>query len=363
MISINKVKTLIAILFLTVIATEIYAEAAQQAWNEKRVLWFKKPAKEWKVGLPVGNGRFGAMVLGTYPKERIQLNEDSIWAKEPMMRHPATTKDRIAEVQKLVDAGKYKEAHDLYESKIIMADAPPIGSYQTMGDLWIQHVGLATMESKFYFRKLDVATGLVTVTQPLSDGSVITEEVLSSAVDNCIAIRLSSTAADGHPSPRDAPTAVWTGGSALFWGGLAGGPLRSGGCYALEQEADVDSDGVTACDGDCNDADAGVFALPSEIEHLVFTGKTTLVWDSDTANSGPGTVYDVLVGDLGDLPAGNPLSGGCPEDDLAATTAELTEEPRPGAGAYVLVRGDNSCGPGTYGSGSDGAPRSSPTCP
>ena len=60
------------------------ADSSAQAWNEKRVVWFEKPAKEWKVATPVGNGRLGAMVLGTYPKERIQLNEDSIWAKEPM---------------------------------------------------------------------------------------------------------------------------------------------------------------------------------------------------------------------------------------------------------------------------------------
>jgi alpha-L-fucosidase 2 len=216
MIFVKRVKTVFAILLLAVLAAEIYAETAQQAWNEERVLWFKKPAKEWKFALPVGNGRLGAMVLGTYPQERIQLNEDSIWAKEPMVQHPETTKDRIAEVQKLVDAGKYKEAHDLYESKIIMADAPPIGSYQTMGDLWIQHVGSATPESKGYCRKLNVVTGLVTVTQPLSDGSLITEEVLSSTVDNCIAVRLSSTAPDGlnfdvsltHPLKKSAPAVV-----------------------------------------------------------------------------------------------------------------------------------------------------------
>ena len=121
-----------------------------RGWAAKRqhVVWFEKPAAEWRFGLPVGNGRLGAMVLGTYPKERIQLNEDSIWAKEPLLRHPETTRDRIAEVQKLVEAGKYREAHDLYESEIIMHDAPPIGSYQTMGDLWIEHVGSAAAEPR-----------------------------------------------------------------------------------------------------------------------------------------------------------------------------------------------------------------------
>jgi alpha-L-fucosidase 2 len=134
-------KSLAAIAFGVALACPFLAGAAEQEWREKREIWFNQPSTAWKLGLPVGNGRLGAMVQGTFPKERIQLNEDSIWAKEPMLRHPATTKDRIAEVQALVDAGKYKEAHQFYASKIIMARAPEIGSYQTMGDLWIEFVG------------------------------------------------------------------------------------------------------------------------------------------------------------------------------------------------------------------------------
>jgi alpha-L-fucosidase 2 len=209
-------KRIPAIVFALVFVSQIHALASGSGWESRREMWFTKPATQWKLGLPVGNGRLGAMVAGTYPKERIQLNEDSIWAKEPMLRHPETTKDRIAEAQKLVDAGKYKEAHDLYESEIIMGKAPKIGSYQTMGDLWIEHVCPAAAASVGYRRSLDVATGLVTVTQPLADGSVITQETLCSAVDDCLATRLSSTAAAGlnfdvsmtHPIGKMSPAAV-----------------------------------------------------------------------------------------------------------------------------------------------------------
>jgi len=97
-----------------------------------------------------------------------------------------------------------------------MADAPPIGSYQTMGDLWIQHVGSAKLKSDGYYRRLDLATGLVTVKQPLSDGSAIIEKVLSSAVDDCIAIHLSTTSTEGlnfdisitHPAKKVSPAVV-----------------------------------------------------------------------------------------------------------------------------------------------------------
>ena len=187
-----------SVLLLHALAAHLGLPAsAREPWPETREIWFSQPAAQWQLGLPVGNGRLGAMVQGTYPKERIQLNEDSIWAKEPMLRHPATTKDRIAEVQELVHAGKYQAAHDLYASHIIMANAPQIGSYQTMGDLWIEHVGDAKPAAEGYRRSLDIATGLVTVSQPLSDGSVVTWETVSSAVDDCIAIRISSTAEKG----------------------------------------------------------------------------------------------------------------------------------------------------------------------
>ena len=36
-------------------------------------------AKSWEQGLPVGNGRQGAVLLGGVQQERIVLNEESLW--------------------------------------------------------------------------------------------------------------------------------------------------------------------------------------------------------------------------------------------------------------------------------------------
>jgi hypothetical protein len=47
-------------------------------------LWYDKPAgDEWVRALPLGNGRLGAMVYGNPGSERIQLNEDTVWAGSP----------------------------------------------------------------------------------------------------------------------------------------------------------------------------------------------------------------------------------------------------------------------------------------
>jgi hypothetical protein len=46
-------------------------------------LWYRQPAKQWVEALAVGNGRLGAMVFGGVAQERIQLNEDTLWAGGP----------------------------------------------------------------------------------------------------------------------------------------------------------------------------------------------------------------------------------------------------------------------------------------
>lgn len=51
------------------------------------VLWYRRPAGVWTEALPVGNGRLGGMVFGGLSRERIQLNDDALWAGGPKDRH------------------------------------------------------------------------------------------------------------------------------------------------------------------------------------------------------------------------------------------------------------------------------------
>ena len=43
-------------------------------------LFYKAPAAEWVEGLPLGNGRLGAVVYGDPLHEIIQLNEETLWS-------------------------------------------------------------------------------------------------------------------------------------------------------------------------------------------------------------------------------------------------------------------------------------------
>src|SRR5687767_12210483 len=46
-------------------------------------LRYLQPAARWDEALPIGNGRLGAMVFGRVGQERLQLNEDTLWAGGP----------------------------------------------------------------------------------------------------------------------------------------------------------------------------------------------------------------------------------------------------------------------------------------
>jgi agmatine/peptidylarginine deiminase len=125
-------------------------------------------------------------------------------------------------------------------------------------------------------------------------------------------------------------------------------------------QEDADSDLVgDVCD--CAPGDGTAFATPHEINSLRPTGdEITLEWDAD--ESGSGTVYDVLRGDLGELPVGGGLSESCVASGWPGTSHD-TDDPVAGSGYYFLVRGSNACGYGTYGEGSSGAPRVATACP
>jgi len=73
------------------------------------------------------------------------------------------------------------------------------GSYQTLGDLWITHVEPSSQNAltEGYLRELDLNTGLITVNQALQGGGSLIQKIVSSPVDDCIAIELRSTEKKG----------------------------------------------------------------------------------------------------------------------------------------------------------------------
>ena len=66
------------------------------------LLWFRRPATQWVEALPLGNGRLGAMVWGGGKHERIQLNEDTLYAGGPYNPNPSGALAALPTVRELL---------------------------------------------------------------------------------------------------------------------------------------------------------------------------------------------------------------------------------------------------------------------
>ncbi|MDZ7875159.1 MAG: glycoside hydrolase N-terminal domain-containing protein [Rhizobium sp.] len=64
-----------------------YFEYQREAWVD------------WTRALPVGNGRLGAMVFGSSRKEKIQLNEDTLWTGSPYSAANAGAREHLPGVR------------------------------------------------------------------------------------------------------------------------------------------------------------------------------------------------------------------------------------------------------------------------
>lgn len=63
-------------------------------------LWYNSPAEVWTEALPLGNSRLGAMVYGIPTTERLQLNEETIWAGQPNTNANKTSQRMVQESSK-----------------------------------------------------------------------------------------------------------------------------------------------------------------------------------------------------------------------------------------------------------------------
>lgn len=181
MISEKKIILLFAALLFTV-----NHASAQSSSNLK--LWYDKPASNWNEALPVGNGRLGAMIFGIPSREKIQLNEETVWAGSPYKNYNPKAKVSLSEIRKLIFEGKYEEAENLADTDFLSPTAHGM-PYQTVGDLIIDFPEAEKYTD--YYRELNIDSA-VAVTTYKSDGVRYKREIFSSFTDNVIIVRLTS---------------------------------------------------------------------------------------------------------------------------------------------------------------------------
>jgi alpha-L-fucosidase 2 len=176
----------IAIVIFSLLMTFCERDNAKQDNSLK--LWYKQPAVAWEEALPVGNGRIGAMVFGDPVHERLQLNEESIWAGSKINNNNPNALKTLPALQKALFESRYKDAWKLADQNFL-GTPPRVRSYQPLGDLYIDYDWNGKTEN--YTRELNLETGIAT-TRFTVGGKGVTQEVFASAPGNIIVVHISS---------------------------------------------------------------------------------------------------------------------------------------------------------------------------
>ena len=154
----------------------------------------KKPARYWDDGLPIGNGRLGAMVMGKVNEETIYLNEETIWYGRDLDRKNPDTGKYLDQIRELLFAGEVEKAQFL--AKMAITSTPKyMNPYQPAGDLRIcmyHHKGKAEQ----YERRLLLEEAVAVVSYQMN-GYTYKREHLVSQKYQVVAIRLSTDCPQG----------------------------------------------------------------------------------------------------------------------------------------------------------------------
>jgi alpha-L-fucosidase 2 len=153
------------------------------------------------------------MVFGNPAAERLQLNEETLWAGQPNNNGNPDAPAAIPEIRKLLFEGRYREAQDLATKKVVSNTNHGM-SYQPVGNLNLSFAGHEKAES--YYRELDISTAIAT-TRYTVDGVEYVRKTFASFPDQVIVVRLTASKKGkisftaGFDSPQKTETLVQNG--------------------------------------------------------------------------------------------------------------------------------------------------------
>ena len=167
-------------------------------------LWYDAPVSniksygQWeKLSLPIGNGNIGGSVFGAYDRERITLNEKTMWKGGPSESRPdynggnneeyGAYGETIKKVQELFAEGKDDEASALCDR--LIGDSDGYGGYEQFGNLYLDFGEVSDEDVTNYSRTLDIINGIATVDYDLN-GTHYSREIFTSYDENVMIVYL-----------------------------------------------------------------------------------------------------------------------------------------------------------------------------
>lgn len=155
-----------------------------------RQLMFDEPSTRFDEGLPIGNGRLGAVITGGLQEKQIILNEETVWYGGPRDRNNPDAIHYMGKIRDLMRGGRIREAQRL--SVLALTGTPETQRhYSTLGMLvmdFFNHDGVV----ENYQRVLDFDSAVVTESYVMN-GVSYTLNAFASSPDAVIAIRIRSS--------------------------------------------------------------------------------------------------------------------------------------------------------------------------
>jgi len=148
-------------------------------------LWYDSDAgTTFTNALPIGNGYIGGMVYGGVGKDRILLNESSLWSGNPGNNNKQGASSNLEKARQQIFAGAYKDADGTLGSMLGWGMA----HYLPAGNFYLDFNG---QTGGNYYRELDLKTGIAKTTYT-ANGTTYTREYFGSYPDHILVFRLTA---------------------------------------------------------------------------------------------------------------------------------------------------------------------------
>jgi alpha-L-fucosidase 2 len=139
--------------------------------------------------MPIGTGRFAAMIPGALGHEVIAFNDETLYTGGPYNPNNPEGPELVRQIRELVFAHDYVKAHELAWK--LNGFPRHEQFYQPMGRLNLDYTGHELSKAKAYRRTLDMDNATVDVSYQL-DGVNYSRRVFASYPDQVVVIRLTA---------------------------------------------------------------------------------------------------------------------------------------------------------------------------
>lgn len=158
--------------------------------NAASRLWYRTAADDWMKAMPLGNGRIGALVYGGDQKERIALNEISLWSGQyDPTSNDLCGREALEEMRRCFNQGDVEKGNALGE-KHLTGRMTSFGTHVPLGDMTIEFKS-ADGKTENYIRQLNLEDATATVTYK-QGGTTFKREYITDYPDDVLAMRFTA---------------------------------------------------------------------------------------------------------------------------------------------------------------------------